>query len=144
MDQLFASMNGLQRINELARGKTFRDVPMDTVLEGPRHALLVKIPRIDHGVGDQRIRGEFMHSETVALRVGERVVQCDVDGTVDRGVGVELDDLDAIAIVPEHGREALNHHFVVVDESNCQRRHGRECSAYFFTLRGEDAQPNAQ
>ena len=84
----------------------------------------MKVPGVDHDSARARVRDQNSDLLVIGFRLGERVVQHDVDGVLDWLVRVEFGDDDAVAVLVEHVGHAHQHHVVVVDE-----RHGdRRCS----------------
>jgi len=57
----------------------------------------------------------------IGLGLREGVVERDVDGVVERFVGVDLGHQDAVAEGVEHRRDAGEHDVVVVDQSDENR-----------------------
>ena len=79
----------------------------------------MKVPGVDHNSACARIGDQNGDLLVIRFRLGERVVQDDVDGVLDWHVRVEFGDHHAVAVLVEHVGHAHQHHVVVVDE-----RHG--------------------
>ena len=76
----------------------------------------MKVPGVDHNSTCPWIGHQDGDLVVVGLRLGERVVQNDVDGVLDALVRVELGDNHPVAILIEHVGHAHQHHVVVVHE----------------------------
>ena len=79
----------------------------------------MKVPGVDHDSACARIGNQNGDLVVIRFRLGEGVVQHDVDGVLDRLIRVELGDKHAVAVLVEHIGHAHQHHVVVVHE-----RHG--------------------
>ena len=82
----------------------------------------MEVPGVDHDSAGAGIVDQDRDLVVVGLRLGERVVQHDVDRVVQRAVGVDLGDDDPVAVAVEHVRDAEQHHVVVVDQRDGDRR----------------------
>src|SRR5690242_10046000 len=91
---------------------------MRSVLLGAGDEVGVKVPRVHHdsacaGVGDQ-----LADLLVVRFRLGERVIQHDVDRIVDGHGGVDLGDHHTVSVSVEHLRYAHQHDVVVVHKGD--------------------------
>ena len=57
----------------------------------------------------------------VGLRLGERVIERDVDGVDERLVRVDLGNQDAVAVGIQHRGDAGEHDVVIVDQPDQDR-----------------------
>ena len=78
----------------------------------------MEVPRVDDDAARVGVVDQHVDLVVICFRLGERVVEHDVDVVGDRLVGVDLGDHDEVAVGVEHVRQADQHHFVVVDESD--------------------------
>ena len=72
----------------------------------------------------------------IGLRLGEGVVEDDVDSVFETHVRVDFGDDDAVAVAVEHVGHAHQHDVVVVDEGDGDRDLRRRCHEPQITYLG--------
>ena len=82
----------------------------------------MEVPGVDHDSARPRVVDQDADLVVVGLGLREGVVEHDVDGVVERLVGVDLGDDDPVAVVVEHLGDAEQHDVVVVDQGDRDRR----------------------
>jgi hypothetical protein len=78
----------------------------------------VNVPGVHHDSVRTRVVNEDRDLFVVRLRLGEGVIQNDVDGVLDRHGRVEFGDDYSVAVLVEHVGHTHHHHVVVVDEGD--------------------------
>ena len=85
----------------------------------------MEVPGVHGDTAGVRVVDEHLDLVMVRLRLGERVVEHDIDVVLEGHVGVDLDDDDPIGVPIEHVRQTDEHDLVVVDERDRDRAGGR-------------------
>jgi hypothetical protein len=117
-DHHFPRMDRLQRRNQIARRQRLGQIPVHPLPAGAGDQVRMEVPRVDHHPAGARIRHQRADLFLVGLRLGEGVVQHDVDDAVHRLVRVQLADDHPVAVPVEHVRHAGHDDVVVVHEGD--------------------------
>ena len=117
-----AGVNGFERGDQVACGQRLGQVAVGPLAHRTVDQVGMEVPGVDDDPAGVRILDEHPDLVVVGLRLGERVVQHDVDVVLERCVEVDLDDDDPVRVPVEHVRQTDEHDLVVVDERNRDRR----------------------
>ena len=106
----------LERGHQHSRRQRLGEIAVRSLLLGAADEVRVKVPRVHHYSAGTRISDQNGDLFVIRFRLGERVVQDDVDRVVDWRIRVELSDDDAVAVLIEHVGHTHEHHVVVVHQ----------------------------
>ncbi len=120
-DDGLAGVNGFERRDELTGRQGLGQVAMRSLPAGVLDEVGMEVPGVDDDAVGVRAVDEDLDLAAVGFGLGERVVERDVDGVVERLVGVDLGNEDTIAIRAQHAGDAGQHDVVVVDQSDQDR-----------------------
>ncbi len=87
---------------------------MRSLLPRTMDEVRVKVPGVDHDSACAWIGDQYGDLVVIRFRLGEVVVQDDVDGVLNGLIRVELGDHNPVAVLVEHVGHAHDHHVVVV------------------------------